>query len=314
MKLSVLVHEYIDHKRSLGMIFHTQGAQLKAFLRHVGNIELDTIPPTAVRKYLDGDSESPTMTWFVKYRLIKNIFKYAISRSYTTSVPLPKSLPAKPRTLTPYIYTVPEIRRLLGVSDSRYSPRGHIEPETMRCLLLLLYGAGLRVSEALQLKVGDVDLRQGVLTIKQTKFFKSRLVPVGPELLRMLRGYQSGKRLHHEYEGERPFLCSRRLTPIHFDSMENTFKWLRREAGIHRSDGGRYQPRLHDLRHTFAVIRLVTWYREGKNVQHLLPYLATYMGHVNIHGVSTYLTMTKELLRQANRCFELYALGEVRHD
>lgn len=311
MKLSPVVHEYIDHKRSLGMIFHSQGAQLRAFLKHVGNVELDAVPMAAVRKYLDGPTGSRTMNWFVKYRVIKNLFRYAISRSYTTSVPLPMLLPAKPKTLTPYIYTIPEIRRLLGVSDCCYSPRSHMEPETMRCLLLLLYGAGLRVSEALQLKAGDVDLRQGVLTIKQTKFFKSRLVPVGPDLLRMLRGYQA--RGHHKLELERPFFYTRRFTPLHFDSMENTFRWLRREAGILRSDGGRYQPRMHDLRHTFAVTRLVTWYREGKDVQQLLPHLATYMGHVNIHGVSAYLTMTRELLRQASRCFELYALGEVQH-
>src|ERR1700746_3921722 len=91
------------------------------------------------------------------------------------------------------------------------------------------------------------------------------------------------------------------------------FQWLRTEVGIMRFDGGRFQPRLHDFRHTFAVRRLISWYREGKNVQRLLPHLSTYLGHVDIDSTAHYLTMTRELLQEANRCFEIYASGEVRH-
>jgi len=84
-----------------------------------------------------------------------------------------------------------------------------------------------------------------------------------------------------------------------------------KEAGILRWDAGRYQPRLHDLRHSFAVSRLVTWYRQGKDVQRLLPHLATYLGHVHIDDTAIYLTMTKELLQEASSCFARYALPEV---
>jgi integrase len=85
------------------------------------------------------------------------------------------------------------------------------------------------------------------------------------------------------------------------------------KVGIMRFDGGRFQPRLHDFRHTFAVRRLISWYREGKDVQRLLPHLSTYLGHVDIDSTAHYLTMTRELLQEANRCFEIYASGEVRH-
>jgi integrase len=91
------------------------------------------------------------------------------------------------------------------------------------------------------------------------------------------------------------------------------YKRLREDAGVCRSADARFQPRLHDLRHTFAVVRLVTWYREGKNVQRLLPHLTTYLGHGTIHGTTRYLTMTTELLQEANACFERYARPEVPH-
>lgn len=88
---------------------------------------------------------------------------------------------------------------------------------------------------------------------------------------------------------------------------ELVFKRLRQQAGVYRSKDARYQPRLHDFRHTFAVVRLVTWYREGKNVQRLLPHLSTYLGHGEVSATQRYLTMTTELLQQASLCFERYA-------
>ena len=96
--------------------------------------------------------------------------------------------------------------------------------------------------------------------------------------------------------------------------MEQAFVRLRTYSGVGRSDGARYQPRLHDLRHSFAVHRLTSWYQQGANVQHLLPHLATYLGHVSLAATQIYLTMTPELLRAASVRFELYALQEAHHD
>jgi integrase len=96
-------------------------------------------------------------------------------------------------------------------------------------------------------------------------------------------------------------------------TAELVFKRLREEAGVSRSSDARFQPRLHDFRHTFAVVRLVTWYREGKNVQRLLPHLSTYLGHARLDDTQRYLTMTTELLEQASICFEQYARPEATH-
>jgi integrase len=97
------------------------------------------------------------------------------------------------------------------------------------------------------------------------------------------------------------------------DHADHQFQWLRKEAGVLRFDTSRYQPRLHDFRHTFAVTRLVTWYREGKDVQRMLPLLSTYLGHCGIDETSVYLKMTRELLQEANRRFERYVFAEVDH-
>jgi integrase/recombinase XerD len=104
-----------------------------------------------------------------------------------------------------------------------------------------------------------------------------------------------------------PLLGNRKGDPLTRSMVELVFKGLRQQAGVYRSKDARYQPRLHDFRHTFAVVRLVTWYREGKNVQRLLPHLSTYLGHGQMNATQRYVTMTTELLQQASLCFERYA-------
>jgi len=157
--------------------------------------------------------------------------------------------------------------------------------------LLLLYGTGLRISEALRLNLEDFDRNSGVLTIRETKFFKSRLVPVGPDLRRVLEAYidQQWPSVHHTEKT--PMLGTVKLQRVTRNTAEEVFKKLREEAGVHRPRKTRYQPRLHDFRHSFALVRIVTWYREGKNVQRLLPHLTTYLGHGSIQDTAHYLTM-----------------------
>jgi site-specific recombinase XerD len=202
---------------------------------------------------------------------------------------------------------------LIDAADSRHRHVWLLEPDTVRTLLLLLYGSGLRISEALHLRTTDFDTDAAVLTIRETKFFKSRFVPVGPDLSRVLRDY-----LERQWSGRSrtvtaPLLGTHKGEPILRQTAELVFKRLREEAGVSRSKDARFQPRLHDFRHTFAVVRLVTWYREGKNVQRLLPHLSVYLGHARLQDTQRYLTMTTELLEQASRCFEQYARPEVTH-
>ena len=116
----------------------------------------------------------------------------------------------------------------------------------------------------------------------------------------------------HSVKPEASLFLTRNGTPLARSTAENIFRRLRIRAGVRRSDGSRYQPRLHDLRHAAAVHRLVSWYREGADVNRLLPQLATYLGHVHIAGTQRYLTMTPELLNEASKRFESYAQGGLQ--
>lgn len=156
-------------------------------------------------------------------------------------------------------------------------------------------------------------LRNAALTIRETKFGKSRLVPVGKDLVSILRLYRIRHRPGIGYQRPPTLLATKIGMMIRHDHADHQFQWLRKEAGVLRFDSARYQPRLHDFRHTFAVTRLLTWYRERKDVQRMLPLLSTYLGHCRVDETSVYLQMTRELLQEANRCFERYAFAEVHN-
>jgi site-specific recombinase XerD len=180
-------------------------------------------------------------------------------------------------------------------------------------LILLLYAAGLRISEALSLRLTDVDLSAGILTIRESKFYKTRLVPMSPALNGTLGEPVAQRAKDHPTSLDAELFLTRTGTPVARHTAENVFSRLRVRAGGLRHDGCRYQPRLHDLRHAFAVHRLISWYRQGADVQRLLPQLATYLGHVHIAATQRYLTLTPELLHEASQRFERYA-QEGQHE
>jgi integrase len=192
------------------------------------------------------------------------------------------------------------------------SRRGAVQLDatTFRTLLIVLYGAGLRFSEATGLTLADVDLVEDVLTIRATKFYKDRLVPIGPQLAAVLANYIPLRRRGGPAQGETAFLLANRDgTRLASSTVQAAFDMLRRIAGVHGSPGGRQIPRLHDLRHSFAVHRLTAWYRQGADVQRLLPALSTYLGHSDLEGTKVYLSMTPELLQQASLRFARYVEG-----
>jgi integrase/recombinase XerD len=147
-----------------------------------------------------------------------------------------------------------------------------------------------------------------VLTIWNTKFFKSRLIPIGATLAAALAHCaQQRQPVYPPGEDTHSFFTTRTGKTVSLGLLEAAFVRLRQQAGIRRPSTDRWQPRLHDLRATFAVHRLIAWYREGADLQTRLPLLSTYLGHVNISGTQAYLPMTHELLAEASRRFEHYA-------
>jgi integrase/recombinase XerD len=314
MNLAQVVHDYVSLKQSMGSRFRTEATILKAFCKAVGDIAITDVELRQVTSYLAG-SGPVTRYWHRKYEALTGFYRFALGRGYVALSPLPKTVPKRPEPFRPYIFPEQELRRLFKVAGELEAPRMALQGATLRPLLLLLYGAGLRISEALALTLAEIDLSANVLTIRESKFYKTRLVPIGPRLTAVLRTYADDRhRQGHVKDPAHPFFVTRSDTAVTRGMAESAFVRLRSIADIAREDGARYQPRLHDLRHTMAVHRLVAWYREGADVQRLLPQLATYLGHVDVAATQRYLTMTPELLEQASRRFERYTQPEVSHE
>lgn len=319
MKIAQVVEEYIALKRSIGMRFTTQRSVLKAFCGAIGSVDATEIEQAGVQAFLSR-SQPITSSWHLRFYALRGLFRFAIERGFMIASPLPHIIPKQPAYAKPYIYSPEELRRLLDAAkelDSRQknSIRGTIPAQTFRTLILLLYGAGLRLSEALALTIDDVDLSANQLVVRNTKFYKTRLLPIGPKLSAALALYaQSRAVLSERPPASAAFFLRRWGKPLSGPSVEYYFRLVRARADLGRSDGAYFQPRLHDLRHTFAVHRLVAWYRSGADVQRLLPQLSTYLGHIGLAETQHYLTMTPELLREANRRFESYASLEVGYD
>lgn len=310
MKLSDVVSLYLSHKRALGYRFRNEEAVLGSFCKAVSNPAIEAIEAEAVLLFLVGNGPI-TQSWAKKYHVLSGLYRFALARGMAKVSPLPRNIP-KPTVpaFVPYIYSHEELKCLIDAVPVACAGRVPIEEDAVRTLLLLLYGAGLRISEALALTLDEVDLDQELLLIRETKFFKSRLVPFGKDLTAILTEYVRKRQEHHGATSAAPLFCFRDGSPLSQSAARSAFRRLRSSAGVLREGGARRQPRLHDLRHTAAVHRLIAWYRNGADLQEMLPQLATYLGHVELSGTQRYLTMTPELMEQASIRFEHYAMGE----
>jgi integrase len=310
MNLQHVIEQFIAYRKSLGERQAANGRVLLAFGRAMGAAaDIADVRTEQVVVFLTGTGPL-TRYWHNKLSIVRVFYRYAISRGYVATAPLPTVIPKEPPQFVPYIYSHDDLRRLLQTLDSSQCGQARLEPITARTIILLLYGTGMRVGEATRLNRVDVDLEHSLLTIRHTKFHKSRLVPFGPKLGQVLTQYAARAPL----ATEAPFFTMRTGTRVVPDTLEGHFRSFCTRAGVRRNDDSRYHPRLHDLRHTFAVHRLTAWYREGADVQQLLPQLSVYMGHGSLRGTQVYLSMTAELLREANVRFARYAGKEEESD
>lgn len=222
--------------------------------------------------------------------------------------PLPASLPKLPPQQSPYVYSVDELRRLLDATASLYVAHSRLQAPMYRTLLLMLYGSGMRIGEALGLSLRDADLSERIIAVRNTKFFKTRLVPIGPKLAQELAVHIERRRqLPLPVGDDSPLFTTRTGRGWPYPHVITLFQRVRQVAGIDCPAGEPRPPRLHDLRHTAAVHRVLAWYRSGKDVQRLLPQLATYLGHADIKSTQRYLQMTPELLQEASQRFASYS-------
>lgn len=309
MMLGNVVDAYLAKKRSMGVRFESTEVLLRGFCRAMGNRDIEEVTSEAVAEFLQGRG-SLSATWMLRYKVLSGLYRFAVSRGYTALSPLPTTLPKLPPQQTPYVYSAEELRRLLNATSILEVGHRPQVPAMYRTLLLVLYGSGMRIGEALRLVLQDVDLTEQIITVRDTKFFKTRLVPIGPKLNQELVVHVEHRRRLPLPRGEvSPLFTTRDGRPWHYTRVISWFQDVRRAAGISCPVGENRPPRLHDIRHTAAVHRMIAWYRSGHDVQRLLPQLATYLGHVDIRSTQRYLQMTPDLLQVASERFAQYAMG-----
>lgn len=309
MNIQMLVTQYIAYRQALGEKFKTNSGVLFAFARAVGKDRyLSDVSKTEVAEFLDG-SGPITHSWFIRYHALQGLYRYSIPRDYVESSALPIVLPKKPPSFIPYIYSSTELSKIIESTSCYQRNKSCMEPSTVRTFILTQYGAALRTSEVIGLNIADVDFEESVFTVRGTKFHKTRLVPFGPRLHDALSTYLSRKTAvgSQHSDGTMPFFTTLRGHRVNIATIEGCFRRVCEYAGVRRSDDITYQPRLHDLRHTACVHRLMSWYQEGRDVQRLLPHLSVYLGHAKLAATQTYLTMTPELLAEASERFEHYS-------
>jgi site-specific recombinase XerD len=316
---SVLAHHlrsYVSFKRSLGYELRSQVYTLRRFDRILERrmSRAEPVTRSLVEEFLRGLDRLQPLTRRMRLGTLRQFLLYLQQHEAETFVPdhLPFARPpSSPRA--PHIYTDEEVRALLREAariNSRYPTRCWLIYQT---LIALLYATGMRVSEALGLDLGDVDWKQRALRIRKTKFHKTRLIPLAASSCQGLQRYLLARAERgHPTAPDAPLFVNQKGGRLPYRTVHAAFATIRRRAGIQPLPGGR-SPRLHDLRHTAAVRRLYLWYREGKDVQALLPLLVTYLGHSHVSGTEIYLTMTWEVLAEAGTRFDRYLSSPTDH-
>jgi integrase/recombinase XerD len=287
MKMRAVVKIYVAYKREMGMKFVTEDRILKAYCQFFENIPLRRVRDKRVLEFLLVNGQR-TRFWEIKYSVLRGFYQFAISRGYARRLPLPPRMSRRPQVLVPYIYSQQELAALLRAASERCPRQSRVQPYVFRTLLLLLYGAALRISEALSMKLSDVDMKKARISVRDTKFFKARVLPLGPQLTNAFKEYLSRRNREHCSAPDAPCFPYKNGKPISRGSFERRFRLLCQRIDIRRAGGARVQPRLHDLRHSAAVHRVISWYRDGKDVQRLLPQLATYLGQANLNTTNIY--------------------------
>lgn len=314
MKMEETTILYISYRLSLGERARTISFILKNFCGYIGaDRDLTTISEKECNRYLNAHGIREGIIsayWFSIYAALNGLFMWAIARGYMVTNPLPKDKPKEPEAFVPYIYSNEDLKRIFETALT-YRRRFNIEyPEVIQVMLKLTYCLGLRPSETTHLVVDDINLQDGLAFIRETKFYKSRVVPFGREVSQMLRNYLRWRSEAVVSRGitDNHLFIDKRGNPVQLSALQQAFRFIREKAGIHRYDNAHYDVRLQDLRHTFATNRVAQWYREGKDVQALLPVLSTYLGHCNLDSTAVYISFTNQLLDEAGKRFQSYVM------
>lgn len=295
------VDEYVALRRALGAQIHRAAGDLHRFVDYLEDEGADFVTTELALRWARRSTSAQPATWAERLAVVR---RFALWRSVTdarTQVPPPGLLPHRRRRIPPYVYSDEEIERLVE-ETARLPSAARLRGPTFATLFGLLAATGLRIGEALNLDTADVDLRDGVLTIRKAKFGNSRFVPLHESTRRALARYAERRDRVLPRRTHNAFFVTERGKRICHGMAEWTFARVSCAIGLRapapRGRTGR-GPRLHDLRHRFAAARLIEWYRTGVDVERELPKLATYLGHVHVRYTYWYIEAVPELLQLA---------------
>jgi integrase len=290
MRLSQAIAEYLIWKREAGAKYERTERCLRSFCRHTSDLTVDRLANSHLVDFVERFPVS-TATWRLNYFAIRHFLEFLFARRFLAPFAMQTPKPHRPQTFIPYIYSVTDVQGLIRATAKTQSPACVINQKTVRMLLIVLYSTGARIGEVLAMRCGDVNLRTRIVTFRRKNLTRSRQVPIGGDLHRILGRYMAWRR---PLTSSDPLFVARCGSPILYPTLTHTFGRLRRAAGIARHDGSRYQPRIDDLRYTFAVHRIKNWLRSGADLNCMLPALAAYMGQDGLGSTERYLEMTPE--------------------
>jgi len=307
--LAPLMNQFVQEKHACGYAYHEPIRLLHRLDEFLVRERLTTLelPRSLARKWLAKKPYESARTQQPRIIVVRHFARFLLRAGYPAYVPESILAARNPATFVPRMLSDEELRKFFHAVDAleptARSPLRHlVMPEVFR----LLYGCGFRVGEVLKLRVRDVDLDQGIITVRQAKFRKDRLVPPAVSLVNRLRRYA-------EHFGNRPpdaiFFPGPSGGPFALRTVYTVFRKLLMRCGIPHAGRGK-GPRIHDYRHLFAVHTLRRWYQAGEDLDAKLPLLATYLGHQHLSGTQRYLHLTTELFPEITARLDV-AFGEV---
>ncbi len=304
--MQAAVQRYLDDRRRLGFALTAPATELMRFARyadargHRGPLTQELMLGWA-REHVKRTS---AVTAARRLEIVRPFAAHYRQFEPSTEVPPKAILGRAHRRLAPHIYTDEELEQLLDAAG-RLPPNGGLRPLTYRILFGLITAAGLRLSEALKLTLADVDLQTAALTVRETKFRKSRCLPLHTSTIRELQLYREARNRCRSTDASAPFFVSCDDRHLAVRTVEHVFRRLQLRLGW-RARGDHPSPRIQDLRHTFAVRRLQRWREVGQSIDHAMFWLCTYLGHAKISDTYWYLSGVPELMDTIGARFERF--------
>jgi integrase len=300
--LRTAIEDYIALRRSLGFKLHEMANGLTEFASFLEQKATPYITTAVALEWAMQPADHLPSRWALRLGFVRVFARHWSATDPRTEIPPTGILPFRGQRARPYLYTDQEVQSLLAAAK-RLSPSSGLRPWTYHCLFGLLAVSGLRISEVIKMERQDVDFHQGLLTIRQTKFNKSRLIPLHVSTRDVLAEYAQRRDRLMPTQSSPCFLVNDHGRCLESSNVRRTFYVLSRQIGL-RGPVDHTGPRLHDFRHRFALKTLIHWYRTGEDIERRLPVLSTFLGHTHAADTYWYLSIHPELMGLATKRLE----------